>query len=83
MIRELFPSGSFLEIFVRCDIEQCVLRDPKGLYRKAIGGEISDFTGISAPYEEPVTPELVVDTTNEEIESSVRKVIRFLEQRIV
>lgn len=54
----------FMEVYVKADVETCINRDPKGLYRKALNGEIQDFTGISAPYEEPENPELVLDTEN-------------------
>ena len=54
--------GRFFEVFVKCDLEVCKRRDVKGLYAKAISGEIKNFTGISSPYEEPPQPELVVET---------------------
>jgi len=78
MVRALFKEGEFIEIYVRCSLEECERRDPKGLYQKARRGEIRDFTGISAPYEEPVNPELVVDTERETVEESVGKVLDFL-----
>jgi bifunctional enzyme CysN/CysC len=60
--RSLIAQGRFFEIFVKCDLEVCKRRDPKGLYAKAFRGEIKQFTGISSPYEEPASPELVVET---------------------
>jgi bifunctional enzyme CysN/CysC len=60
--RSLLPPGRFVEVYVRCDLEECRRRDPKGLYRRAEAGEIPEFTGVSSPYEEPATPELVVDS---------------------
>lgn len=60
--RSLLPEGRFFEVYVKCDVEVCKRRDPKGLYAKALAGEIRDFTGVSAPYEEPQTPELLVET---------------------
>jgi bifunctional enzyme CysN/CysC len=60
--RSLLPEGRFFEIFVKCDLEVCKRRDPKGLYEKALRGEIKNFTGITSPYEEPQNPELVVET---------------------
>ena len=78
MVRALFKEGEFIEIYVRCSLEECERRDPKGLYQKARRGEIRDFTGISAPYEEPANPELVVDTERETVEESVGKVLDFL-----
>jgi adenylylsulfate kinase len=67
-------------VFVDCDLAVCEERDPKGLYRKARSGEIPQFTGISAPYEAPEAPELVVDTARYEVEQSADQVIAFLEE---
>ncbi|HSB09464.1 MAG TPA: adenylyl-sulfate kinase [Blastocatellia bacterium] len=64
----------FLEVFVRCPIEALIDRDVKGLYAKALAGEIKHFTGISDPYEEPLSPEIVVDTSTESIEESAAKI---------
>lgn len=60
--RSLIEKGHFFEIHVKCSLEECIHRDPKGLYKKALAGEIKEYTGISAPYEEPENPELVLDT---------------------
>lgn len=60
--RSLIADGCFFEIFVKCDIETAKRRDPKGLYQKALRGEIKDFTGISSPFEEPENPEIVLDS---------------------
>jgi bifunctional enzyme CysN/CysC len=77
--RSLLPQGRFFEVFVKCDLEVCKRRDPKGLYEKALRGEIKNFTGISSPYEEPQQPELVVETdlqsTGEIIEQIIRELI--------
>lgn len=62
-IRSLFPPGAFAEVHVKCPLEVCERRDPKGLYARARSGALADFTGISAPYEEPLAPELVLDTS--------------------
>lgn len=70
--------GTYLEIYVKCPLEQCMLRDVKGLYAKAINGEIKQFTGISDPFEEPVHPNLIVETDKETAEESVSKVIAYL-----
>ena len=67
--------GNFIEVYVKCPVEVCIQRDVKGMYKKAMAGEIKDFTGISAPYEEPENPELVLETNKETIEESVKKVI--------
>ena len=77
-VRALMPEGRFFEIFVKCDIEVCKRRDPKGLYAKALSGEIPNFTGISAPYEEPENPELVVETDLRSAEEIVDTIIERL-----
>lgn len=64
-VRSLFPDGSFFEVFVDCPIEECMRRDPKGLYRKALDGSLKGLTGISGDYEPPPSPELVVPTAGE------------------
>jgi adenylylsulfate kinase len=79
-VRALFHPEEFIEVFVQCDLPICEERDPKGLYRKARAGGLPDFTGIDSPYEEPLDPELVVDTGKMTIEASVLKVISYLEQ---
>jgi adenylylsulfate kinase len=78
MVRALFTEQEFIEVFVKCSLEECERRDPKGLYKKARAGMITDFTGISAPYEEPVNPELVIETEYCTSIQSVRKIIDFL-----
>jgi adenylylsulfate kinase len=70
--------GDFVEIFVECPLDVCEERDPKGLYRKARAGEIPEFTGISAPYEEPQAPDLVVNTAEHSLEECVDLVLRHL-----
>ena len=72
-------GGGFVEVYVSCPIEELVKRDVKGLYEKAIRGEIKNFTGVSDPYEAPSSPEIVVHTERESIEESAGKVIRYLE----
>lgn len=62
LVRNMVPPDRFFEIYIKCDISECVRRDPKGLYRKAMSGEITGFTGIDSPYEEPTRPDLVIDT---------------------
>lgn len=71
--------GRFVEVHVDCPIDVLTERDPKGLYAKALSGEIDNFTGISDPYEPPEAPEIVCDTSEETLEASVTKVIRTLE----
>ena len=69
----------FHEIYIKADLNTCETRDPKGLYKKARSGELPDFTGISAPYEAPDAPELIVDTQTQPIEDSVRQIIEHVE----
>jgi adenylylsulfate kinase len=82
-VRELLPPGQFLEVFVDCPLEICEGRDVKGLYRKARAGEIAEFTGISAPYEPPLAPELRVATAAVSLEGCVAQVLAGLEARAV
>ncbi|MFN9966798.1 MAG: adenylyl-sulfate kinase [Lysobacteraceae bacterium] len=75
MARSLFAPGEFLEVFVDTPIEVCESRDPKGLYAKARAGKIPNFTGINAPYERPVTPDLRLDTTADPPDALAQRVI--------
>jgi len=81
LARSLLDEGEFIEIFVDTPIEDCIARDPKGLYKKAIAGEIKNFTGISDPYEAPEKPELVLDSNTKSIEQLADEVIAFLEKK--
>lgn len=74
-------GDSFHEIYVKADVETCESRDPKGLYKKARAGEIKDFTGISAPYEAPENPELVVDTAKHSVEECVQQILDYVRER--
>jgi adenylylsulfate kinase len=79
--RKLNEDGRFIEVFCDCDLKVCESRDPKGLYKKARAGEISDFTGISAPYEEPERPEILLNTSKQTVEQCVETVLSCLEER--
>ena len=79
--RSIMPQGAFHEIFVKCDLEVCRRRDPKGLYRKAEAGEIPEFTGVSSPYEAPEQPELVLETDLHAVEDLVATVRTYLRER--
>lgn len=79
-VRKLLEPNEFIEIYVKCSLEACEARDPKGLYKKARAGGIKNFTGIDAPYEEPNQPELVVDTEKTSLEESVQQIIGYLKQ---
>jgi bifunctional enzyme CysN/CysC len=74
-VRSLFPAGSFFEVHVKCDLEVCKRRDPNGLYRKAVTGEIKDFTGVSSPYETPSNPEITLETDLQSVEDSIACII--------
>jgi adenylylsulfate kinase len=80
-VRSLVPHGDFLEIYCRCSLEVCEQRDVKGLYKRARAGQIQEFTGISAPYEEPENPELVVETDRFSLEACTDQVLAFLRVR--
>ena len=77
--RAIFGAGDFVEVFVSTSLETCEERDPKGLYKKARAGQIPEFTGISAPYEAPERPELVLDTGKLAVPESVAALLRYLE----
>jgi adenylylsulfate kinase len=76
--RNLLEPGFFIETHIKCSLEECIRRDPKGLYKKALDGQINDFTGISAPYEEPESPEIVLNTEQFTVEESVDTIIQEL-----
>jgi adenylylsulfate kinase len=79
--RSLLSEGKFIEIFVDASVETCEKRDPKGLYKKARSGEIPQFTGISAPYEAPLNPEITLDADSLSIEEEVQQVINYLKDK--
>ncbi|MFQ5678707.1 MAG: adenylyl-sulfate kinase [Gemmatimonadota bacterium] len=80
-IRSLMErDGDFVEIFVSCPLEVCEARDPKGLYRKARAGEIRQFTGISAPYERPAVPELLLETDRSSVDECATRVMDYLRE---
>lgn len=77
-VRQLVEEGEFHEVFVKCDLNVCEERDPKGLYKKARNGEIPFFTGIDSPYEEPAAPELVLDTGELSREESKQRLVDYV-----
>ncbi|MDH5466403.1 MAG: adenylyl-sulfate kinase [Candidatus Aminicenantes bacterium] len=79
--RQLLEDGEFIEVFVKVSLKEAEERDPKGLYKKARAGEIKEFTGISAPYEEPLNPELAIDTDQLDPAQSKDMVIQYLEDK--
>ncbi len=81
LVRNMMPHGDFIEIFCRADISVCEERDVKGLYKKAREGTIKEFTGISSPYEEPVKPEILVNSGVDDLDSCIDQVISALHRR--
>ncbi|OOE10654.1 adenylyl-sulfate kinase [Fictibacillus arsenicus] len=79
--KEIVSEEEFIEIFVSCPIEECEKRDPKGLYSKARKGEITDFTGIDSPYEEPVSPSLTIHTNEKNVSESVDAILAYLQKK--
>ena len=81
MVRNLFPAGEFIEVFVSTPLEVCEQRDPKGLYKRARSGQIKQFTGIDSPYEVPSNPELSLDTSKLAVEECTRLIVDYLHMR--
>jgi adenylylsulfate kinase len=80
-VRAIMQPGDFIEVFVDCPVEVCEQRDVKGLYQKARAGEIKEFTGVSAPYEAPSAPELVIETSDQSVEKSALQILTYLERQ--
>lgn len=78
LLRELFPSGQFIEVYVATPLVMCEQRDPKGLYASARDGDLKNFTGIDSPYEEPRQPELTLDTSLLSVGECVEKLLSLL-----
>ena len=79
-VRAILDDDEFIEIYTQCSVEECERRDPKGLYKKARTGEIPEFTGISAPYEEPRNPEITIDTEQLDVKDAVKQILNYLEE---
>ncbi|MFH0345606.1 adenylyl-sulfate kinase [Bacillus vallismortis] len=79
-VRQLVEAGEFNEVYIKCDLDICEQRDPKGLYKKARNGEIPFFTGIDSPYEEPEAPELVLDSGQHNREACKNQLIEFVKK---
>ena len=80
-VRSRLPHGDFYEVYCQCDLEVCEERDPKGLYARARNGEIDNFTGISAPYEEPIKPDMVINTNTLSVDEEVSLILGTLKKR--
>lgn len=81
IVRNLLDEDEFIEVYVKCSLEECEKRDPKGLYQKARQGKIKDFTGIDSPYEGPNNPEFVLETDRYSVEECVEQLIAYLTKR--
>jgi len=82
MIREIIEEEApFIEIYVQCPLEECIRRDPKGLYKKALRGEIKHFTGISDPYEPPENPDIIVNTVLYSAQENIEKIMSYIYTR--
>jgi adenylylsulfate kinase len=79
MVEKVGGAGTFIEVWVRCSVEECMRRDVKGMYAKALRGEIQQFTGVSDPYEEPVHPEIIVETSTDLPYLSVAKILEAID----
>ena len=80
--RKIIGERFFIEIFVDASIEECIRRDPKGLYKKAMAGEIHNFTGMDAPYEPPLHPDLIVNTEKTTEEQSIQITFKYIIDRV-
>ncbi len=78
---EIINKENFIEIFIDAPLQECIKRDPKGLYEKALKGEIKNFTGINSPYEKPLSPDIHIETSKLDIISSVDQIMDFLKER--
>lgn len=82
MAKEIIGEDSFLEVFISCELNECIQRDPKGLYKKALAGEIPQFTGIDSPYEAPICPVLTLNTDTQSIKESSDQLCDLIMRRI-
>lgn len=80
IVRALLKEDEFIEVYVKCTIDECERRDPKGIYKKARLGQIKEFTGISSPYEEPINPELVLDTELHSLQECITLLFSYLSE---
>ena len=80
-IRRLFPENEFIEVYIKASIASVKKRDPKGLYKRAIKGDIPNFTGISSEYEEPESPEILIDTDNVDSEEAAKIILEYLSEK--
>lgn len=79
-VRRLLGNGQFIEVFVKCPVSECERRDPKGIYKRARAGEIKEFTGVSAPYEEAENPEIILKTDEMSLEKCIKTLLNYLRE---
>lgn len=82
MVQEILGQENYIEIFVSTPLEECIRRDVKGLYKRALNGEIPYFTGVSSPYEAPSNPDLVIDTTNQNFDTCLDKIYQLIQTHL-
>lgn len=82
LARDKIGSNAFIEVYIKASVETCIKRDPKGMYKKAIDGQIKDFTGISSIYENPENPDIVIDTENLTVDESVKVILDYIKNYI-
>ncbi|RLF08882.1 MAG: adenylyl-sulfate kinase [Thermoprotei archaeon] len=84
-IRQIIESENipFIEVYAKCSLQKCIERDPKGLYKKALAGEIKHFTGLDDPYEEPENPEVTLDTENTSPKENAEKLLNYIKENIL
>lgn len=82
LVKSIVGAVDFVEIFVNTSLEECERRDVKGLYKKARAGEIKNFTGIDAPYENPINPDIVIETEKQSIEDAVTSIVTFVKDKL-
>ena len=80
-VRALAGAGNFIEIHIDCPVEVCIERDPKGIYKKALSGEILEFTGVSSPYDAPENPEIRIESDKENFETAAGRIVDYLMDR--
>ena len=78
MVRDMVEPGEFCEVFVDAPLEECIRRDPKGLYAKALGGKLQNFTGIDSPYERPAAPDFYVNGASETAQAAAARIVEWL-----
>lgn len=80
-VRAIIGPENFIEVFVDCPIELCIERDPKGIYKRALAGEIKEFTGISSPYESPDNPDIIIKTASTDFNKAAQTVVDFMKEK--